>query len=136
MIYDILAVVEADVNQQTQGGNDIRYVCRCFKEYVNARKPLSTKAVTGNKNLAMVSKNVVTAKDVADNDRTTLNENVICQRIFEKLLEEVSQRITTLFNTLQNQQAEHIHKLLTLAQLATFNQFASMSNVNSNIKGP
>ncbi|KAL7676903.1 hypothetical protein ACOME3_003152 [Neoechinorhynchus agilis] len=82
----------------------------------------------------MVSKTVVqeTPKAAADNGRSILNENIICQRIFEKVLEEVSHRITMLFNNMQNQLAEHIHKLLTLIQPATPNQFASVSDCNPN----
>ncbi|KAL7673401.1 hypothetical protein ACOME3_008260 [Neoechinorhynchus agilis] len=82
----------------------------------------------------MVSKTVVqeTHKAAADNGRSILNENIICQRIFEKVLEEVSHRITMLFNNTQNQLAEQIHKLLTLIQPATPNQFASVSDCNPN----
>ncbi|KAL7671704.1 hypothetical protein ACOME3_006608 [Neoechinorhynchus agilis] len=82
----------------------------------------------------MVSKTVVqeTPKAAADNGRSILNENIICQRISEKVLEEVSHLITMLFNNMQNQLAEHIHKLLTLIQPATPNQFASVSDCNPN----
>ncbi|KAL7672224.1 hypothetical protein ACOME3_007118 [Neoechinorhynchus agilis] len=59
---------------------------------------------------------------------TTINEEDLYQKIMENVLHEMSQRITTLFNTFQNQLAQQI-QLLTLMMATNINN-QSLPNRN------